>query len=162
MKQSKQPTVTEVEQTLIKGTNAVKKTTEKRWLPNNNLTRKENAFIKYTVENPKQTATEAAIQSYNTDSRRDAANIAAQLMKKPKILAELSKYSTDAEYNLVKLAKATTEYALEGGRDGAAYAAVSERVNNGILDRLHGKATQRVEASSLAVTLNIDLTTAAA
>lgn len=137
------------------------KTNETPWWPNKKLTRKENMFIKHIVNNPKDSATEAAMQSYKTDNRLNAANIAVQLQKKPKIMAELAKYSTDAEGNLVKLAKATTDFALEGGKEGAAYAGVAERVNNSILDRLHGKATQRVEANSIAVTLNVDLSAAA-
>ena len=97
------------------------------------------------------------MEVYNAKSRAVAANLASHLLKRPKVQAELSKYSNAAEVNLVTLAEVSTKYAKDGGRDGAAYAAVSERVNNSILDRVHGKATQRIEATSMAVNINVDL-----
>ena len=136
-------------------------TPELKWQPNPDLTRKQNNFVHYLVNHPKESFTEAAVQSYDTKSRINAKNIAFELSKKPAIIAELAKYSTTAETNLIKLANATTDFAMEGGKDGAAYAGVAERVNNSILDRLHGKSTQKVEQTSLAISLNIDLSSAA-
>lgn len=133
---------------------------EKPWRPNASLTVKENMFVKHVVENPKDNYTDAAVSSYNASTRAVAAVIATQLRRKPQVMAELAKYTSTAEANLVKLANATTDYALEGGKDGAAYAGVAERVNNSILDRIHGKATQKIEQTGLAVTLNVDLSAA--
>lgn len=130
---------------------------ETKWTPNKRLTTKENRFVFEVVNNPKQSFTESAMRSYNTTSRVSAANIAQNLRKKPHIMAELAKYSSNAEANLIKLANVSTEYAMEGGRDGAAYASVAEKTNNSILDRLHGKSTQKVESTSVAVQLNVDL-----
>lgn len=130
---------------------------ETRWHPNQKLTRKENAFVQHVVENPKDSFTEAAFQAYNAKSRTVAANIAAHLREKPHIVAELEKYSSTAEHNLIKLANVATDYAMEGGKEGAAYAGVAERVNNSILDRLHGKAIQKSEQTTVAVQLNVDL-----
>lgn len=135
-------------------------TKEKKWQPSERLTAKENAFVEHVVNNPKDSFTEAAAQSYKVKNRGVAGNIAAQLRAKPHVVAELERYSTNAEHNLIRLADAATEFAMQGDKDGAAYAGVAERTNNSILDRIHGKSTQKVEQTSLAVKLNIDLSAA--
>lgn len=130
---------------------------EVRWQPNPRLSEKENAFVREVLTHPKQNRTESVMKVYNTSTRQSAATLAHELKHKPHIIAELAKYSNTAETNLIQLANVSTAYARDGGKEGAMYAAVSERVNNSILDRLHGKATQKIEAHSQVVTLNIDL-----
>jgi hypothetical protein len=46
----------------------------------------------------------------------------------------------------------------DDGKIGAAWASVGRATANDILDRVHGKATQRTEVTKQVVTLNIDLT----
>lgn len=133
-------------------------TPQQRVTPLKPLTKKQQNFVQHLVNNPKQSATAAAKATYNVSSDNSASQVATDNLRKPQIHAELAKYETTAEYNLITLADATTRYALEGGRDGAQYAGVSERVNNSILDRLKGKAVQRQQIETRAVTLNIDLT----
>jgi hypothetical protein len=126
------------------------------------LTRKQEAFVKHLVDNPKSSATQAALATYGKEGKPTTIGTAQQIahdnLSKPNIVQELQKYMSKAEYNLMILADKTTEYALLGGKDGASYAGVAERVNNSILDRLVGKAVQRQEVTTKAVTLNIDLT----
>lgn len=131
---------------------------EKKWVPSQRLTPKENRFVQFMVANPKRPFSDAAEAVYNVSNRNSANNLASHMRAKPHIIAELAKYSSTAEANLIKLANATTEFALEGGRDGAAYASVAEKTNNSVLDRLHGKATTKIEQTTQAVVLNIDLT----
>lgn len=138
-----------------------KLTNEQAWKPNQRLTPKENAFVEHVVNHPKDSFTEAAFQAYNVKSRAVAANIARQLRDKPHIVAELERYSTNAEHNLIRLADAATDFAMEGGKDGAAYAGVAERTNNSILDRIHGKSVSKSEQTTVAVQLNVDLSSAA-
>lgn len=135
-------------------------TQEKKWAPSERLTPKENRFVEHVVNNPKDSFTEAAVQAYNVKSRAVAANIARQLRDKPHVVAELERYSTNAEHNLIRLADASTDFAMAGGKDGAAYAGVAERTNNSILDRIHGKSTQKSETTVVAVQLNVDLSAA--
>lgn len=126
------------------------------------LTSKQQEFVRQLVNNPKASATQAVKQAYGKPGKPvtelSARNIASTNLTKPNIKHALSQYQTTAEYNLIKLANSSTEYALEGGRDGASYASVSNSVNNSILDRLLGKATSRVEQTSTSVTINVDLT----
>lgn len=122
------------------------------------LTSKQKAFISHLVNNPRDSATKAVKATYNTTTDNSASVQAHDNLSNPKIIAELSKYQSKAEYNLQLLADTTTEYALQGGRDGASYAAVATSVNNSILDRLLGKATTRIEQQSTSVNISIDLT----
>lgn len=121
------------------------------------LTRKQERFVQEIVRNPKISATAAAKAAYNTSTENSAAQIASENLRKPQVMAELAKYVSRAEYNLMVLADKSTEYAMLGGHVGAAYAGVSQSVNNSILDRIFGKATTKVEATSTSVNINIDL-----
>lgn len=140
------------------GEQATPNTADGQHKPLKALTRKQRAFVEHIANNPKDSATEAVAQTYDVKTRHTAEQIAHENMRKPEIMAELSKYLSKAEYNLMVLADKTTEYALLGGKDGASYAGVSERVNNSIIDRLKGKAIVRQQIETRAVTLNIDLT----
>lgn len=126
------------------------------------LTRKQAAFVKHLVDNPKASATAAVQATYGRNDkpvdRNTAANIASTNLSKPNILNELAKHSSNAEYTLIELMEVSKEYAKEGGRDGASYASVAVQTANSILDRVHGKATQRIEQQSTAVVIQIDLT----
>ena len=109
------------------------------------LTRKQEAFVKGLVNNPQASATEIANQTYNVKSRLVAKSIATENMSKPAILQHLVANSERAEQVIVDLLKADKdEVKLAASKD--------------ILDRVHGKATQKIEQSTTGVTLNIDLT----
>lgn len=122
------------------------------------LTRKQQAFTDYIVDNPKASATAAAEHAYNVTTRHAAEQIAHENMRKPEILLELSKHSQTAEYTLLEVMNTSKGYSKLGNTAGASYATTAIQAANSILDRLHGKATSKVEATSTSVVLNIDLT----
>lgn len=110
------------------------------------LTRKQQAFVRHLLDNPKDSATEAARQAYNVSSDNSASLIASENLRKPQIMAYLENYSTKAEHTIVKhmVQDKDKRLSFDAARD--------------ILDRLHGKATQRQEVKSTSVTVNVNLT----
>jgi hypothetical protein len=126
------------------------------------LTKKQRAFVEHIANNPKASATQAVKATYGREDKPvtelSARNIASENLTKPNIKHALAQYENTAEYNLITLANKSTEYAMQGGKDGASYAAVSERVNNSILDRLRGKAKQQIDVTSKSVIITVDLT----
>lgn len=122
------------------------------------LTRKRQAFIKHLVDNPKDSATEAVAQTYNVSTRHSAEQIAHELMSKPEIQAELSKYLGQAEMVMIEVMNYSKELGKSGTGAGAAYAGVAIGASKDVQDRLKGKATQVTEVTSKVVTLNVDLT----
>lgn len=134
--------------------------TEARWKPSPKLTRKENAVVHHIVTNPKSSATEAVMQAYNVKRRETARVMAHELTHKPTIMAELAKYSTQAELTVLEVMEYSKEKGRYDERQGAAYANVALSAANSVLDRLHGKATQKTENATIAVTLNVDLSSA--
>lgn len=130
--------------------------------PLRQLTRKQQAFVKHLIDNPKDSAAQAARAAYNlktTDKGNSTARaVASENLAKPNIMLELSKHSETAELVLLDVMKYSNEYGRQGGHAGAAYASTARQTANDILDRLHGKATTKVEQTTTAVTLNIDLT----
>lgn len=109
------------------------------------LTRKQQAFVSGIVNNPTLSATEIANQTYQVKSRLVAKSIATENLSKPAIMQHLVANSQRAEQKIVSLIESEKEeIALSASKD--------------ILDRVHGKATQRTEVTSTGITLNIDLT----
>lgn len=122
-------------------------------------TRKETAFARYLVDNPTSTITEAYRAVYNWNgSHEGAMHEASQTHQKPTVKLELAKYSSQAESVVVEVMNNSNEFSRGGGHVGAAYAGTALAAARDVLDRVHGKATQRVEQHTTAVTLNIDLT----
>jgi phage terminase small subunit len=109
------------------------------------LTKKQANFVRELIENPKISATEAAARAYNASTREVASAVATENLRKPLIMQHLQANSERAEQVIVDLLKAEKdEVKLAASKD--------------ILDRVHGKATQKIEQSTTGVTLNIDLT----
>lgn len=126
-------------------------------------TRKEQAFVQAIVGDHKLTQRDAYRQAYNAERMTDASVDveASKTLRKPQVQLELAKYSGKAENVLLEVMNYSNEYGREksGSKEqGAAYAAIAARVADSMLDRIHGKATQRIEAQSTSVVLNIDLT----
>lgn len=123
-------------------------------------TRKETAFARYLVDNPTATITEAYQAVYNSTSQNKPTvhSEASKTMSKPQVKLELAKYSAQAESTLVEVMNYSKELGKSGNGAGAAYAGVASSNANSLLDRVHGKATQRVEQHTTSVALNIDLT----
>lgn len=128
------------------------------------LTRKQAAFVRHLIEHPKASATAAAKAAYGqhkpiTDGT--ARMMGSENLAKPSIQMELAKYSGTAESTVLEVMEYSKEYGRKrsGAKgQGAAYANVALHAAKDILDRVHGKATQRTETTSTSVTLNIDLT----
>ena len=113
------------------------------------LTRKQKAFADVLLGNPKISATKAALQTYGKPDRPTtydtASQIAAENLQKPSIQIYMEEHVDKARNKIVTLVNSERdEIALNASKD--------------ILDRVHGKATQRVETSSTSVNLNLSLT----
>ena len=122
------------------------------------LTRKQQRFVEFILNNPKASATEAAMQTYNVANRDVAKSVAAENLAKPNILAILANHDLQAQKALSEGLKATKGLY----HDGEMVAeepdhTVRLRAADSILDRLHGKATQRIEQHTSVVTLNLSL-----
>jgi hypothetical protein len=66
------------------------------------LTRKEQAFVEYLANNPKASATEAALHAYNTSSRSVAAAIGYENLRKPHIQAYMQSINELLEETLLQ------------------------------------------------------------
>jgi hypothetical protein len=121
-------------------------------ITNRPLTRKQEAFVKHLVNNPKSSATEAAAQSYNLNNRKVASVVAAENLRKPNIITELSKYNNLVENTLVNTVQDWGQHDKPRQREIAIDTAKY------IHDKIHGKSTQRSESVSTVVTLNLELT----
>ena len=108
------------------------------------LTRKQKAFADFLKNNPKASATEAAAQTYNVSTRKSAEVIASENLGKPEIQAYLAKADDHSQMVILQSMYSKDErLAFDAARD--------------VQDRLHGKATQRVEQHSTSVNLNLSL-----
>lgn len=115
----------------------------------NKLTKKQANFVKELLSDSKVSATEAAIRSYNVSKREVASAIATENLRKPLVMQHLQANASRAEEKIVSLLEADKqEVQIQAAKD--------------ILDRVHGKATQRIEQTTTGVTLTIDLTSALA
>lgn len=128
------------------------------------LTRKQESFVRHLITNPKASATEAASQSYDVKSREVAATIAKENLRKPQIMAILGKHDVKAQKALVEGLEAERNvYRFNGDSKSYELVGVEKdhqsrlRAADSILDRLHGKATQRIEQHSTSVNLNLSL-----
>lgn len=116
------------------------------------LTRKQQAFVDVLVENPKVTATEAVERTYSVSNRNVARNIASENLSKPNIQSALSEYSELSEQAIIGTIKDWKSSENTRRREIATNLAMYTH------DKVHGKATQKVEQSSVSVGINIDLT----
>ncbi len=128
------------------------------------LTRKQKIFVDYLLNNPKATGQEAAMVAYNVGGQggklaeNTARAIASETLTKPNVLAALQEADKEAQEVITSVMRAAKDFALGGGKEGAAYASVAKSSADSILDRLHGKATTRIESTQRVVRVNIDLT----
>lgn len=121
-------------------------------------TRKQLAFVKFLLENPKSSATQAVIEAYDPQSYGSARALASENLTKPNVLAILQDASEEAEGVLSSVMRRADRFSASNDKVGASYASVARAAANDILDRVHGKATQRTESITAVVTINMDLT----
>lgn len=123
-----------------------------RQITNRPLTRKQQAFVKHLIEHPKDSATEAVVQTYDVSDRLTAKSIATENLSKPAIKTELAKYNNLVENTLINT---INDYS---NSDKLGYRTLAVDTAKYIHDKIHGKAKQITEVETRGITLNIDLT----
>ena len=132
-------------QPIVKPSETVKSFTPK-------LTRKQAAFVKEIVDNPKRSATEAASKVYDVANRDVARSMAAENLAKPSIIMALGEHSSLVESVLVGTVK-------DWGRDAAPRKReIALDAAKFVHDKIHGKATVKIQAQTEVVSININLT----
>lgn len=120
------------------------------------LTRKQEAFVREIVNNPKISATQAAVETYGkpgqTISRGTAEQIAFDNLRNPRIVSELSKYNNLVENTLINTIQ---EYSISDKLGERTLAVDTAKY---VHDKINGKATQRLETASTSVQISINLT----
>lgn len=117
------------------------------------LTKKQKAFVHYLIDKPKASGGEAAMQTYQAKNRNVARVIAKENLMKPNIQNYLAKYDNTAQETIVDIMNNSREL-----KEEPQHANIALRAADSILDRVHGKATQKIEQHSTSVNLNLDLT----
>ncbi len=123
---------------------------------NRKLTGKQKAFVKELIDNPKQSATKAAIKAYSEPGKvispTVAGTIAHENLKKPAIISKLQNYTDLVESALVNT---VSDWASE---DAPRKREIALDAAKFIHDKVHGRATQKVEMQSQQVVITIDMT----
>lgn len=129
------------------------------------LTRKQKAFADKLLSDVKVSGKQAITEVYGKPGGKlvegnTAEVMASENLRNPKIMAYLHSKSDLAEDTLVELMEVSKTYAKSQknrGQQGAQYANVAVSAAKDILDRVHGKATQRVENTTILTNITIDL-----
>ena len=120
------------------------------------LTKKQAAFVKELVDDPKMSGTQAALKTYGRGDKElspvTAASIAYENLRKPQIVSKLGNYNQLVESALI----GTLEDYKES--DKVSERSLSVDIAKYVHDKIHGKATQRMEVQTNKVSINIDLT----
>lgn len=122
------------------------------------LTRKQKALADYILANPTATAKEAAKQAYNLSSDRTAEVIGSRELRKAEMMAYMENHAQTASDTVLTVIKHSKQKMIEDEKNGSSWATVALNGSKDVLDRVYGKATQRVETSSKVVQINIDMT----
>ena len=115
------------------------------------LTRKQKALADKVIANPKASATSLVKEVYNV-APHNADSLASQVLRKPQVLAYLEKHSDLAEKTIVGVLRNSRK--RKGDMTAQRLAKDSAEA---ILDRVHGKPTQRTELSGSFLTVSIDM-----
>ncbi len=122
------------------------------------LTYKQKEFIRELTDNPQQSATQAALKAYSSADKqptyRTASVIAHENLRKPNIVSKLAQYSDAVESAIMNTMMDWKD------EDSARKREIAMDMAKYTHDKIHGKATQRVETRSEAVVISIDLTQA--
>ena len=121
--------------------------------PKGKLTYKQKTFADKIINNPKDSATEAAATTYKVTNRHSAEQIAYENLRKPEIVSYLNRHLKDAETTVLNVM-----YNSEKMKDEPQHANIAIRSAEMVMDRVIGKPTQRVEQQSTSVNINLDLT----
>lgn len=122
------------------------------------LTRKQQAFIKHLIDNPKASATQAVLATYGKPDKPPtyitARNIASENLTKPNIINVLERNTELFESTVVNTVKDW------GNSDNTRRRELALQASYWGHDKIHGKATQKIEQRTTGVKLVIDLTSA--
>ena len=101
------------------------------------LTRKQEAFVKEIVSKPKQSATQAVMNTYNVANAKTASVIATENLAKPSIISRLGDANNMIEQVLMDT---VGEY---GNSDKIQERSLAVDTSKWIHDKIHGKAVQK-------------------
>ena len=111
------------------------------------LTKKQTVFVKQILENPKHSATEAAVIAYDVKNRNVARVIATENLAKPAIISHLDNAKDLVEdviqSNITTFRESSTPWERQLSNDNAKW----------VHDKIFGKATQRTESTSVNVNI---------
>ena len=117
------------------------------------LTSKQKAFIKHLIDNPKATKTQAYIASYNHNGTIKTAHEQASITaSKPQVKQALEQNSHLFESTVVQTVKDW------GNSDNTRQRELALQASYWGHDKVHGKATNRVESVQSGIQISIDLT----
>ena len=115
------------------------------------LTRKQNAFVGELKNNPKQSATKAVLKTYGKPDKplsyATAGAIATENLKKPKIISHLSNYNDIVENTITN-----TIIEYQNSPD-IKERTLSVDTAKYVHDKIHGKATQKTENTSITISI---------
>lgn len=128
----------------------------KRLAKNKPLTYKQKAFVNELIDNPKQPASHAAIKAYSEPgkplSRASAAVIAYENLKKPQIVSKLAEYNDLIESTLLNTVRDW------GSDDAPRKREIALDATKFMHDKIHGRATQKIETQATILNIGIDMT----
>lgn len=130
---------------------ASNKTTLKDKVAYKPLTRKQEAFVQELLSDKKISATEAVRRTYNATTNHSAEVIAHENLRKPEIVSRLGQASDLVESALVNTVK---EWSTSDKVNERSLAMDSAKF---IHDKVHGKATQKIEQTSSVVRISINM-----
>jgi hypothetical protein len=132
------------------------------------LTKKQQIFADAMIADPKLSATQAALKTYGKPDSpvnyNTARSIASENLAKPAIMEYLGTHSRKAEQRVIEAMDATKPtyrfntdsktWELVGTEDDHA---IRLKAADSLLDRVHGKATQKTEVTTTVLQIGIDL-----
>ena len=123
---------------------------------NRPLTPKQKAFVQELIQNPKQSATQAVLKTYGKPDKpisyNTARSVASENLTKPAIQSKLIQYSDMVEQAIMQTIQDWKDHDKPRQRE------IAMNQAQFVHDKIHGKATQKVETRSEQVTISIDLT----
>jgi len=131
---------------------------DKRTIPPKDrpLTPKQKAFVQELIDNPKQSATQAVLKTYGKPDKpisyQTARSVASENLTKPNIITKLAQYNDMVESTLLATVQDW------GADDTPRKREIAQNAAMYIHDKVHGKATQKVETRSEQVSININMT----
>jgi len=113
------------------------------------LTRKQQAFVNELKNNPKQSATQAVLKTYNVTTNHSAEQIAHENLRKPEIVSHLDAYKDIVENTL------TNTIIQYQNSDNIKQRTLSVDTAKYVHDKIFGKSKQITENTNLNVSIEM-------